>query len=137
MALRQILKHTGHVVGRVVESDNPADYIEGDSEATPVDGPNFKCCLFLGTSDESERGSRRRRGPELLVGPEDVNGNQIDILPTDRIAIVAPEISIDATVLWQVDGDAQPLHKPGRKIKGKHLRLKRIEDRETREPGTL
>jgi len=118
MPYNDVLVHTAQAT-----SWPPADTVrvEGDYDAAETFGAPFPCCLFLPLPGEENRRGRSVVEPTcLLPGTSTVNHKQ-------RLRIVAPEVTGEAPVDWQVLG-VQPFGRPGSALVGKQATLRRVLD---------
>lgn len=104
--------------------------IQGERDVERHPATPFGCFLQIpaGSEDDSQpRGNRQVKRPTLLYRRLDVIGDVIDLHPADELEIVAPLLTGDGAVVWQVLGSPEPLGGP-RKIVGFQARLRRVED---------
>jgi hypothetical protein len=120
-----ILVHTG----RPVTAEQAGPKVDGKARLEDVPGTPFDCVLFLpAPAAEAERQGRRVRRPTLMFGPLDRAGEPVTLGAKANVLVTAQELTGPDGVLWQVDGDPQPLGKPGEDIIGSQASLVRVED---------
>ena len=104
--------------------------IEGETDISRETGTPFGCFLQLpgGEEDSSTpRGRRQIKRPTLLFRAKDSAGDVIELSNADELEIVAPLLTGEDAVVWQVVGTPEPLASP-RRLVGFSARLKRVED---------
>jgi hypothetical protein len=111
------------------ESDDEMTWAAGEPDETTETGAPFPCCLFLplGPARQDTKG-RQVREPTLLWDSLNEEGEPIpQVRINDELLIVAPELTGEAAVRWQVLGEPQPLGAPGW-VKGYQATLVRVSD---------
>ena len=129
MPLEDILAH----VATPIREEELGPKIDGERDTDDVRGEPFDCVLFLPLGKEDDRRGRQVKRPQLMFLPFTQSGAPFALKPEDRLGIVAPELNAalgepaEREVEWQVDGDPQPLGKPGEDVVGLLANLRRVE----------
>lgn len=125
MALEDICVH----IGRPVAPESTGPKVDGKASTQDVPGTPFSCVLFMPSpGGEEDRGGRRVSRPTLMFLPTDRAGQPMALTGKQKVLVTAAELTGPEAVLWQVDGNVQPLGKPGDPIIGSQAYLKRVED---------
>lgn len=132
MPLADVLVHTAVPV--VYKRTETEERIAGEIDTTqegdePGEGVAFDCFLQLPQGQEAEQDRRRRkiRRPTILYENEDVMGQPFVLSAEDELDITAEELTGPESVRWKVEGEPEPLARPGELI-GFQARLRRVSD---------
>lgn len=130
MSLSRVLKHVATPVGRTVSDV----FVEGERTVSVVEGRPFPVVLFLPLGSKTTRRGREITKPQLLYLQNYPNGDPISLRSQDRLKIEAPELALGLgfddcyRFHFALDGDAQPLGKPGKALKGFYCYLIEVKD---------
>jgi hypothetical protein len=131
VALEDILVHVATPAATTAEE---GEWIDGEQAIQDVQGRPFPCCLFLPQGAESGRSGREVKRPTMLYLAVYPDGSAIQIMRQDRLSVVAPELGVSTGLAlgepfrFQVDGDPQPLGRPGDDLVGFYAVLKSVDD---------
>lgn len=110
--------------------------VEGERDVAFVDGPAFACLLTLpgGAEQADPSGRRVVRSPTLLCAATAVDGSRVALRAGDELLIESTATNIaegaptGTFARWQLDGQPQPMVRPGEAPFGFNATVKRVED---------